>query len=262
MELKLPESLARLVIGYKFIKDEIGLSPTNVYKLINDKHAIYLKTSGMQFKNTTYDVEREKEVLNWLEGKLPVPRVLHFERGEDFNYLLMSEVEGSCLSQVGDVSPGKLVELYAESVERLQRIDITDCPHSSDVKLRLSELDYLLNSKLAAEEDFWEGDTKNRFASPEMLVSYLKDNIPDEDFVFSHGDLCSSNIITSNGIVNGYVDWARGGKADKWYDIAFCVRNIRAELMDEKYVKLFFEILAIKPDWEKIDYFILLDELF
>lgn len=262
MELNLPSKLARLVKDYKITKDEIGLSPTNVFRLVNEKHALYLKISGRQFRNTTYSVERDKNILLWLEGKINVPRVQYFEFGEEFDYLLMSEIEGDCLSQVNSTKPDRLVELYAESVKRLQSIDITNCPYNSNVRLRLSELDYLLDNKLAAEEDFWEGDTKSRFASPGMLVSYLKDNIPEEDFVFSHGDLCSSNIITKNGSISGYVDWARGGKADRWYDIAFCVRNIRAELNDEKYVKLFFDILGIKPVWEKIDYFILLDELF
>ena len=31
---------------------------------------------------------------------------------------------------------------------------------------------------------------------------------------------------------------------------------------EEQYVELFFDLLGIKPDWEKIKYYILLDELF
>ncbi|EAJ7322588.1 aminoglycoside O-phosphotransferase APH(3')-IIIa, partial [Streptococcus agalactiae] len=46
------------------------------------------------------------------------------------------------------------------------------------------------------------------------------------------------------------------------YDIAFCVRSIREDIGEEQYVELFFDLLGIKPDWEKIKYYILLDELF
>ncbi|QOA01035.1 hypothetical protein FPO35_14075 (plasmid) [Staphylococcus aureus] len=48
----------------------------------------------------------------------------------------------------------------------------------------------------------------------------------------------------------------------EWYDIAFCVRSIREDIGEEQYVELFFDLLGIKPDWEKIKYYILLDELF
>ena len=36
----------------------------------------------------------------------------------------------------------------------------------------------------------------------------------------------------------------------------------REDIGEEKYVKLFFDLLGIEPDWEKIKYYILLDELF
>lgn len=62
--------------------------------------------------------------------------------------------------------------------------------------------------------------------------------------------------------ISGFIDLGRSGKADKWYDIAFCVRSIRDNYREEKYVKLFFDLLGIEPDWEKIKYYILLDELF
>ncbi|MGH2285441.1 APH(3') family aminoglycoside O-phosphotransferase, partial [Enterococcus faecalis] len=54
----------------------------------------------------------------------------------------------------------------------------------------------------------------------------------------------------------------RSGRADKWYDIASCVRSIREDIGEEQYVELFFDLLGIKRDWEKIKYYILLDELF
>jgi aminoglycoside 3'-phosphotransferase-3 len=37
---------------------------------------------------------------------------------------------------------------------------------------------------------------------------------------------------------------------------------IRYDIGEEKHVKLFFDLLGIEPDWEKINYYILLDELY
>lgn len=138
-------------------------------------------------------------------------------------------------------------------------IDISTCPFNCAINFRLSELDYLLGNKLAAEADFYEGNTP--FLTPEDLVSYLKSNSPGEELVFSHGDLCDSNMVILDNHVYSFIDWGRGGRADKWLDIAFSVRNIQEDL-GRKYVDLFFTLLGIEPDWNKIKYFIWLDELF
>ena len=52
----------------------------------------------------------------------------------------------------------------------------------------------------------------------------------------------------------------RGGVGDIYQDIALCVRELGE--IDPKCVDLLFKELDIKPDYEKIKYYILLDELF
>src|SRR5574344_893714 len=69
-------------------------------------------------------------------------------------------------------------------------------------------------------------------------------------------------VLFLRAALSGFIDLGRSGRADKWYDIAFCVRSIREDIGEEQYVELFFDLLGIKPDWEKIKYYILLDELF
>ena len=60
------------------------------------------------------------------------------------------------------------------------------------------------------------------------------------------------------------------GTGDRWQDIALCYRSL-VHNYDGKYggkkyegfsPKLLFEQLEMEPDWEKIKYYILLDELF
>ncbi len=89
---------------------------------------------------------------------------------------------------------------------------------------RLAELDYLLNNDLADVDcENWEEDTP--FKDPRELYDFLKTEKPEEELVFSHGDLADSNIFVKDGKVSGFIDLGRSGRADKWYDIAFCVRS-------------------------------------
>jgi kanamycin kinase/aminoglycoside 3'-phosphotransferase-3 len=71
--------------------------------------------------------------------------------------------------------------------------------------------------------------------------------------------------------VSGFLDLGNGGTADRWQDIALCVRSLRYNYVgyagyDEsdylKYKELLFRELGIEPDEEKIRYYALLDELF
>lgn len=75
------------------------MSPAKVYKLVGENENLYLKMTDSRYKGTTYDVEREKDMMLWLEGKLPVPKVLHFERHDGWSNLLMSEADGVLCSE-------------------------------------------------------------------------------------------------------------------------------------------------------------------
>ena len=108
------------------------------------------------------------------------------------------------------------------------------------------------------------------FKDPEELLQWLMAHRPKEELVFSHGDFCLPNIFVSEGKLSGYLDLRRAGIADKWQDIALCYRSL-VHNYDGKYAKvrvkeadpeLLFKRLGISPDWEKIRYYILLDELF
>ncbi|EPX1481041.1 phosphotransferase [Campylobacter jejuni] len=203
-KMRISPELKKLIEKYRCVKDTEGMSPAKVYKLVGENENLYLKMTDSRYKGTTYDVEREKDMMLWLEGKLPVPKVLHFERHDGWSNLLMSEADVDC--------------------------------------------------------ENWEEDTP--FKDPRELYDFLKTEKPEEELVFSHGDLGDSNIFVKDGKVSGFIDLGRSGRADKWYDIAFCVRSIREDIGEEQYVELFFDLLGIKPDWEKIKYYILLDELF
>jgi len=94
--------------------------------------------------------------------------------------------------------------------------------------------------------------------------------MPEEEQVLSHGDFCLPNVFGMKERVSGYIDLGKMGIADKWCDIALCYRsmshNYSGRYHGRSYTDfddlLLFRELGIEPDWEKIRYYILLDELF
>ena len=262
--LKLSRQLSELTRNYHFIKDTEGMSPARVYKLTGRGENLYLKISDSQYHGTTYDVEREKDIMLWAQTKLPVPKALHFEQYEGANFLLMSEVGGITGQEYYEQhrDPKRMIKIYSEGIKLVQSISMSDCPFDNSIDNRLGELDYLLRHGLAdVDSSNWEDDTP--FTDPNELRVHLQAHKPNEELVFSHGDFGDSNVFIKNDQVSGFIDLGRSGKADKWYDIAFCVRSIKTDMGNRKEdLDLFFSLLELEPDWDKIKYYILLDELF
>lgn len=110
----------------------------------------------------------------------------------------------------------------------------------------------------------------NGFASPADLLTWLKDNRPAENLVFSHGDYCLPNIFINQNKVSGFIDLGRSGIADKYQDIALCYRSLKhnfegrygGKIYEDFNADILFDKLEIEPDWDRIRYYILLDELF
>lgn len=256
-----PQILNEKYCDYKIIKDTEGMSPAEVYKIESSNKIIYLKRSKTVFSNTTYDVKREMNVIKWISGKISTPQIIHYEENREFNSLLMTHVGGNDLESLKQsISFEHYIDYYVQSLHKIQSIGIEGCPYDNCIDNRLKELEYLLENNLAdVEPNNWEEETI--FANSRELHEFLVKNKPDENQVFSHGDMNNSNIFIENGMVK-FIDLGRCGLADKWLDIAFCIRDIKESSDEEKWINLFFSKLGIKPDWEKINYYILLDELF
>lgn len=239
-------------------KDTIGMSAATVYRCAVKNTSVYLKEIDKIYAPTTYSVKRESKMMQWLDGKINVPKVLEYGESQNNEYLIMSELPGETIDNFSD-KPEKFISYYVKALKILWNIDTKDCPFDSSVNMRLSELRYLLDNNLAyTDDDDWEDSTS--FESPEEFYNWLRSNKPEEELVFSHGDI--SNIYISDGEVY-FFDLARCGKCDKYQDIALAVREIRHFYNNNKeYEKMFFEMLDIIPDYDKINYYLLLDEMF
>ena len=261
--MNIPSKIKKLIGDKPFKIDTVGMSNSQV---------ICFDDLVLKIENQNEESDLEAQIMNWLSDKLPVPKVLCLEKENGINYLLMSKIDGfmSCDEYIIG-KPKLLVKILAEGLKMLWNVDISNCPYNSSLDYKLKCAEYNIRNNLCDMENV-EHDTfgDNGFNNPEELLEWLKNNRPSEELVFSHGDFCLPNVFIKDNKISGFIDLGRGGIADKYQDIALCYRSLSHNYSGTYGGKVYkdfdpdilFEELKIKPNWEKIKYYILLDELF
>lgn len=261
--LNLPKEIRNMIAHQEYEVDNIGMSGSKIL-MFADK--------VLKVQQETAETESECAMLKWLAGKLPVPKILCQVSWDSKNYLLMSRVQGqmSCAEEFMS-NPKQLVSILAEALKALWSVDISDCPMAWQLDKMLTVAKESVE-KGEVDVDNVEPETfgEGGFKDPEDLLAWLVANKPEEELVLSHGDFCLPNIFVQDGKLAGFIDLGRCGVADKWKDIAICYRSLLhnfSGVYDGKVYEGFqsemlFEALGIEPDWDKIKYYILLDELF
>lgn len=233
------------------------MSTAKVYRLEKaDGENFYLKIVARPHS----DLREEKLRLEWLSRKLPVPEVRMFASDAMRDYLLISEIEGIPASdECFHAEPQKTIEQLAKAMKAIHALPIANCPFDAtlDVKIELARRN--LELKLVDESDFDE-ERQGRTAV-DLFRELVATKPKDEDLVFTHGDFCLPNIILKNGRVSGFIDLGRAGIADRYQDIALLYRSIKYNF-GAKWQPFLFETLEIEPDFEKIEFYTLLDEFF
>lgn len=261
--INFPEELKEMIAGQDYEVDDVGMSGSMIL-MFEDK--------VLKVQQETAETQSECVMLKWLEGKLPVPRILYQVSRDDKSYLLMSRMQGTMTCDEELMSkPEVLVDLLAQSLKMLWSVDITECPVEWKLDKMLAAARETVEAGLVDVENTQpETFGENGFKDPEELLAWLVANKPEEELVLSHGDFCLPNIFVQDGKLAGYIDLGRAGVADKWKDIAICYRsllnNFSGVYSEKAYEglqpEMLFEKLEIEPDWDKINYYILLDELF
>lgn len=259
----IPQSIQKIVGDAPYEADSIGMSGSAV----------------LCYENMVLKIEPESEgfagqlaMLRWLDGKLPVPKVLQAVTEDGKQYLLMSRVPGkmSCSPEYM-ADPDWFVGQMAEALQMLWQVDISTCPKHRTLQNDLLEAEErvsqgLVQTDLVEPETFGDGG----FPNPEALLAWLQENQPESEPVLSHGDFCLPNVFLEQGQVSGFIDLGDCGISDKWRDIALLHRSLRHNF-NGRYASiprpdfdpdLLFEKLGIQPNWEKLRYYQLLDELF
>lgn len=259
----LPERIEKLVADEAYKADDIGMSGASV---------LFFGDKILKVQECNEESENEYRMMRYLQGKLPVPTVYAHETEGGKSWLLMSKCQGqmACAHEYM-ADTGTQCRLLADGLKRLWSIDISDCPSDQRLAHKLEQAEYNIENGLV-DLDNVEPDTfgEKGFKDPEALLQWLYANMPKEEAVLSHGDYCLPNLFGMGERVTGYIDLGKTGIADKWCDIAICYRSLshnysgkyKGKTYSDYDDMLLFRELGIEPDWEKIRYYILLDELF
>ncbi|HEU5138468.1 MAG TPA: APH(3') family aminoglycoside O-phosphotransferase [Bacillales bacterium] len=206
-------------------------------------------------------LEVEAEVLGWLKGKLPVPKVYYYDEHEGTEYLLMAEIAGwQAKSPEILSSPSELGRLMGKGLKEIHRLDVSNCPFDQSLGVRIATARHRVTQGLVDEDDF-EPEYRGKTAA-ELLKKIEEGRPGKEDKVFTHGDYSLANLIVGNGKLQGCIDWGRAGVADRHQDLGIAIRTLRNNAGLEA-VDAFKEAYGVEWfDSDKIAYFILMDELF
>lgn len=230
---------------------------------------------------------RERKALIWLDGRVPVPKVIDHHVAGDTSYILMSKVRGRMLCDPSILSNRRrLLKSIVAALRTLWSVDVWDCPLDSGLDRDLEIAAYNVEHGLVAFslDPSYEFDIPSGVVSATDLLRWLQRNRPkmdDGDRVFSHGDLCLPNVLVDCKGIAGFVDLGGAGWADRWRDIAICVRSLKDNLVGcyaKEYAASmglcpgdlpfgpfdegeFFDVLGIEPNEEKLRYYTLLDKL-
>jgi len=228
---------------------------------------------AMVLKIQPYTDEIKKEILlmEWLNGRVNVPKVIQYVVEDNMSYLLMTRMTGKMACDIEYLeNSDELVELLVDGLHHLWKVNPENCPVSCVLEEKLKMAKYNVDHHLVGTENC-DPNTfgENGFKDPLALYLWLEAHQPEEDLVLSHGDYCLPNIFGNKNQLSGFIDIGRMGIADRWQDIALCYRSLR-DNMNGSYggkvydfnPNLLFEALKIEKNEEKLNYYLLLDELF
>lgn len=260
MNYDLPSNIKKILEGYTIQESPRGLSGAGIYMFKNGTNRYYLKVVDVNNRFIN-ELETEYKILRWLEGKLPATQAICFEKSNRHHFLLITAVEGETLEELLEkgVSVEQIVRIYAESLKLIHSVDVQDCPTMADDETTIKNAKLYLES--GHEPDGTEEESKG--LTPWQLYDKLISLKPQtNEYVFTHGDYCFDNMLIKTNKLNGVIDIGRGGIGDKYKDIALAVRNIRSDL-GEKWLDLFFEVYGIDNlNWDKIKFYIIMDEFY
>ena len=259
----IPNRIQRIIGSRTGTANNVGLSGSSVM-VYND--------CVLKAETQTPQTDSAAQMFLWLQGKVPVPRILAMENADGISWLLMSKAEGvmACDSHYMK-RPPELIALLAEGMKLLWSVDTVDCPKIRSLDDMLKDAAFRVEHGLVDMGNV-DPDTfgPKGFRNPRALLDWLAANRPVEDWALTHGDYCLPNVFLDGGHVSCFIDLGDTALSDRWRDIALCWRSMNSNfagayggpVCDNPDPELLFRELGIDPDWDRIRWHILLDELF
>lgn len=141
-----------------------------------DQSTVYnlVGSSGSYFLKIAPDLKKERDRLAWLDGKLPVPKVIGFTHIKDNDALLLSAVEGVNLAKLKKEWPvNKVISKLAEALRKFHATSTIGCPfgHSGPGKV-------LVHGDACLPNFIFKGDTFSGYID----LGDMSVDLPEVDF--------------------------------------------------------------------------------
>lgn len=247
----LPEKLQAVIGTAHWETVSEGESDARVYRLCNQT-VRYLKISSIA---THYPVKADALRLQWLEGKIPVPQILHYEENDTYQYLLMTDCPGlHPLHNDLNCSVEERIRVLADATKDFHAIPIADCPY------RMTFDEQIARAQHNIEGNHLRGNLREdllRERNAEEIIAEFRALKPDaEDFVLTHGDMYPVNIRVDEAshAITGFIDVSTMAVADRYTDLAPIVNAIGWH-HDKKWIAHFFDRYGIPLDEAKLRFY-------
>lgn len=249
------KKISEFMANAKLSDIKIGCSDSQVIRIEKENKVFFLKIA--KFGSLTSEYEK----LLWLEGKLDVPHVILYDVCNALEYLVTSACEGEMVCSDNFISnPDLGIKVISEAFKEISKVSISDCPFDVDINYKLKLIEKNVKKSLIKNEDL-SSEILKKYGSVEKVLKYLKENKFETERCFSHGDTSLPNIFANNKHFSGFIDVGECGICDKWFDLAICEKSI-IKNYGVKYVDKFYQSLNVIPDRDKINYYLLMMELY
>lgn len=211
-------------------------------------------------------IAAEGDRLAWLGGREGTPEVVARHVDGATGWLLTAEVPGIPAHdprfRMGSVEAW--LAALGRSLRRFHdELPVQACPFDARVDILLASV----RRRVAAGgvDPSTLGSTYQRYSAEQLLEHLLAMRPPEpaDDLVVAHGDPCLPNFLMSpaGDAVTGVVDVGRLGVSDRYRDIAIIVRSLSQNVgPDVAYVLLDAYGIA-QPDLMRLEFYVLLDEM-
>jgi aminoglycoside phosphotransferase len=191
-----PSRVRTLVKAKSYEEIAIGLSRSRVYRCIRaDDSRCVLKIDHRNGLLT-----HERDILDWLSGRLAVPDLIGYVEDMDHAYLITTEVDGLPASAIADAS-GRIGTLLGEALRHLHAVPTDDCPFDDPLPERLVQ--------------------RAATHAPVEAMRELESLLPHviDERVFVHGDYSLPNVLIDEDEICRFVDLDRAGLGHPHLDL-------------------------------------------
>lgn len=210
----LPPRLQRLTEHYLVSPVTHGRSNANVFRLERAGDAgLFLKTAPPA---GAASLRAEAERLDWLHGKVPVPKLVDFVEDSNGAYLLTTTVPGRALiafNNENDAVKQHMTVLLAEALSMLHAVDVTSYPFQPSGRDELPSA-----SSENAATDY------SKKAAILLELQACAPRLPKA--ALTHGDPCLPNVLVIGDELSGFVDLGSARIGDPSRDLALALWSL------------------------------------